>query len=269
MFPHSRDAHPEVTPVDCGSWQIAEKLRLGQAIAPESFDSVSIFFSDIVSFTELSSKCSPMQVVDFLNEFYTVFDSKIEERDVYKVETIGDAYLCVSGLPHRNGTDHIKEICSMSVTILKDLRNFRIMHMPTERVMIRIGVHTGPCVAGVVGLAMPKYCLFGDTVNTASRMESNGKGEPTRVECTIASTYTSEIGGISGGCAFDEDDGNGSSDKAGKVHMSEQAAVLLADKYPEFRTEPRGEVIIKGKGVMSTFWLVIDDESDSQMSQYI
>ncbi|KIH69390.1 adenylate/guanylate cyclase catalytic domain protein [Ancylostoma duodenale] len=112
---------------------------------------------------------------------YVVYDDVIVNKNCssssFQVETIGDAYLCVSGLPRRNGTDHIKEICSMSVTILKDLRNFRITHMPTERVMIRIGVHTGPCVAGVVGLAMPKYCLFGDTVNTASRMESNGKGE--------------------------------------------------------------------------------------------
>ncbi|CAJ0589458.1 unnamed protein product [Cylicocyclus nassatus] len=122
--------------------QVVEKLRLGQQIVPESFDSVSIFFSDIVSFTELSSKCSPMQVVDFLNEFYTIFDSKIDERDVYKVETIGDAYLCVSGLPRRNGTEHIKEICLMSLQLLRDLKEFRIPHMPSYRVMIRIGVHT-------------------------------------------------------------------------------------------------------------------------------
>ncbi|KHJ97312.1 adenylate/guanylate cyclase catalytic domain protein [Oesophagostomum dentatum] len=147
---------------------------------PESFDSVTIFFSDIVSFTELSSKCSPMQVVDFLNEFYTCFDNKIDERDVYKV------------------------------------RKTKIIRA---------------CVAGVVGLAMPKYCLFGDTVNTASRMESNGK--------------------------------------PGKIHMSEKAATLLAEHYPEFKTEPRGEVLIKGKGVMNTFWLVMDDESDSQMSAVI
>ncbi|VDM66152.1 unnamed protein product [Strongylus vulgaris] len=123
--------------------QIAEQLRQGQAIVPEAFDSVTVFFSDIVSFTELSSKCTPMQVVDFLNEFYTAFDSTIAEKDVYKVETIGDAYLCVSGLPHRNGTEHIREICLMSISLLKKLREFRISHMPSYRVMIRIGIHTG------------------------------------------------------------------------------------------------------------------------------
>ncbi|VDK84708.1 unnamed protein product [Cylicostephanus goldi] len=123
--------------------QIAEKLRQGHAVIPEAFDSVSIFFSDIVSFTELSAKCTPMQVVDLLNDFYTTFDSTIEKRDVYKVETIGDAYLCVSGLPHRNGNEHIKEICLMSISLLKDLKQFRISHMPSYRIMIRIGIHTG------------------------------------------------------------------------------------------------------------------------------
>ncbi|VDM67766.1 unnamed protein product [Strongylus vulgaris] len=123
--------------------QVVEKLRLGEQIVPESFDSVSIFFSDIVSFTEFSSKCTPMQVVNFLNDIYTIFDSTIDERDVYKVETVGDAYLCVSGLPRRNGSEHIKEICLMSLSLLKDLRDFRVSHMPSYRVMIRIGVHTG------------------------------------------------------------------------------------------------------------------------------
>ncbi|KAK6757495.1 hypothetical protein RB195_015365 [Necator americanus] len=206
---------------------VAEKLRAGQTVTPESFDSVTIFFSDVVSFTVIASKCTPMQVVNFLNEFYTLFDSKIDERDVYKVETIGDAYLCVSGLPRRNGTQHIKEICSMSIALLKDLKNFQIPHLPQEKVNIRIGIHSGPCVAGVVGLVMPKYCLFGDTVNTASRMESNGK--------------------------------------AGCVHMSEAAAILLKQACPEYEVEPRGEILIKGKGVMNTFWLVLE-EADNHMS---
>ncbi|VDM82481.1 unnamed protein product [Strongylus vulgaris] len=91
------------------------------------------------------------------------------------VETIGDGYLCVSGLPHRNGQEHIKEICSMSLAFMKSLNNFKIPHLPQERINLRIGAHTGSVVAGVVGLTMPRYCLFGDTVNTASRMESNGK----------------------------------------------------------------------------------------------
>ncbi|VDL80257.1 unnamed protein product [Nippostrongylus brasiliensis] len=162
--------------------QIADKLKLGQSVDPEVYDSATVYYSDVVSFTTISAKGSPLQVVNLLNSLYSTFDSIIDEHDVYKVETIGDAYLCVSGIPNRNGNDHIKEICSMSLEIMQSLEGFVIPHLPREKLKIRIGLHTGnlhlpsgPVVAGVVGLSMPKYCLFGDTVNTASKMESNGK----------------------------------------------------------------------------------------------
>ena len=91
-----------------------------------------------------------------------------------KVETIGDAYMVVSGLPTRNGMLHAREIARVSLALLNAVMSFKIRHRPGEQLKLRIGVHTGPCVAGVVGLKMPRYCLFGDTVNTASRMESTG-----------------------------------------------------------------------------------------------
>ncbi|ETN82974.1 adenylate/guanylate cyclase catalytic domain protein [Necator americanus] len=156
--------------------QVAERLKLGQTVEPESFDSVTVFFSDVVKFTQLAAKCTPIQVVSLLNELYSNFDAIIEKCDVYKVESIGDGYLCVSGLPVRNGFDHIKEIVDMSLAFMEYVREFRILSLPRERVELRIGINSGGCVAGVVGLSMPRYCLFGDTVNTASRMESNGKG---------------------------------------------------------------------------------------------
>uniref|UniRef100_A0A0N5C074 guanylate cyclase n=1 Tax=Strongyloides papillosus TaxID=174720 RepID=A0A0N5C074_STREA len=200
---------------------VAEKLKSGQPIAPEHFDSVTIFFSDVVSFTVLASKCSALQVVNLMNGLYTIFDSIINDHDVYKVETIGDGYLCVSGLPERNGNRHVKEIALLSLELLKKIPDFRVDHLPNEVIQIRIGMHSGSCVAGVVGLTMPRYCLFGDTVNTASRMESNSKPN--------------------------------------HIHMSAAAHKLLTEKIGGFITEPRGEVLIKGKGVMETFWLLGKD----------
>ncbi|CAD5218958.1 unnamed protein product [Bursaphelenchus okinawaensis] len=198
--------------------QVADKLKLGEVVAPESFDMVTVFFSDVVSFTTLASKCTPLQVVNLLNDLYTNFDGIIDSCDVYKVETIGDGYLCVSGLPRRNGDLHCKEIANMSMAFLKSLSTFRIAHLPNEKINIRIGFHTGPVVAGVVGLTMPRYCLFGDTVNTASRMESNSK--------------------------------------PGRIHISASSNHYLTEMIGGYGTESRGEVMIKGKGLMETFWLL-------------
>ncbi|KAK2704872.1 hypothetical protein QYM36_017049, partial [Artemia franciscana] len=195
---------------------VASQLIAGQPVIAEHFDNVTIYFSDIVGFTSLSAESTPMQVVDLLNDLYTCFDSIIENFDVYKIETIGDAYMVVSGLPVRNGNVHAREIARMSLSLLGTVKNFSIRHRPRDHLMLRIGIHSGPCVAGVVGLKMPRYCLFGDTVNTASRMESNGLPL--------------------------------------KIHVS-MATKAILDTFGTFQLELRGEVEMKGKGKVTTYWL--------------
>ncbi|XP_046579704.1 uncharacterized protein LOC124287252 [Haliotis rubra] len=151
---------------------VAKKMINQEPIEPESYGNVTIYFSDIVGFTVISSKSSPMQVVDMLNMLYQAFDKQLELYDVYKVETIGDAYMVVSGLPVRNGERHASEIACLALDLLDTISRLTIPHLPEESLRLRIGLNSGPVVAGVVGTKMPRYCLFGDTVNTASRMES-------------------------------------------------------------------------------------------------
>uniref|UniRef100_A0A8D0GEY7 Guanylate cyclase n=1 Tax=Sphenodon punctatus TaxID=8508 RepID=A0A8D0GEY7_SPHPU len=195
---------------------VAEQLKRGETVQAEAFDSVTIYFSDIVGFTALSAESSPMQVVTLLNDLYTCFDAIIDNFDVYKVETIGDAYMVVSGLPVRNGKLHAREVARMSLALLDAVRNFKIRHRPEQQLKLRIGIHSGPVCAGVVGLKMPRYCLFGDTVNTASRMESNGE--------------------------------------ALKIHLSAASKSIL-EEFGGFELELRGDIEMKGKGKMRTYWL--------------
>lgn len=153
---------------------VATRLTAGEVIPPESFSISTIYFSDICGFTTISAASSPLEVVDLLNDLYTMFDTIIDSYEVYKVETIGDAYMVSSGIPKRIGERHAAEIALMSLDILSAVGSFVMRHLPRVPMRIRIGLHSGPAVSGIVGKKMPRYCLFGDTINTASRMESTG-----------------------------------------------------------------------------------------------
>ncbi|XP_016371105.1 atrial natriuretic peptide receptor 2-like [Sinocyclocheilus rhinocerous] len=196
---------------------VAKELRQNKHVEAESYEKVTIFFSDIVGFTVISASCTPLQVVEMLNNLYMCFDTRIDSYDVYKVETIGDAYMVVSGLPERNGDRHADEIAKMSLDLVAAVRQVAIPHMPNKRLQLRAGIHTGPCVAGIVGYKMPRYCLFGDTVNTASRMESTSLPQ--------------------------------------KIHAS-SATYLALMKDNAYELQLRGEIEVKGKGKMDTYWLI-------------
>uniref|UniRef100_A0A8C6LKM9 Guanylate cyclase n=1 Tax=Nothobranchius furzeri TaxID=105023 RepID=A0A8C6LKM9_NOTFU len=163
---------------------VAQALKKGKPVQPEHYSDCTLYFSDIVGFTTISALSEPIEVVDLLNDLYTMFDAIIATHDVYKVETIGDAYMVASGVPNRNGNRHAAEVSNMSLDILHSIGAFKIKHMPEIKVKIRIGLHSGPVVAGVVGLTMPRYCLFGDTVTTASLMESSGL--PYRIHISLS-----------------------------------------------------------------------------------
>ncbi|XP_052777457.1 atrial natriuretic peptide receptor 1-like isoform X2 [Mya arenaria] len=152
--------------------QVAHSLQHGIPVEPKYHDWCSIYFSDVVGFTKLSGKSKPIEVVRMLNNLYIAFDEVIDHYDVYKVETIGDAYMVASGIPDFT-EHHAREIANMSIDLVVACQHFVIPHLPDEPLKIRVGLHSGPVCAGVVGIKMPRYCLFGNTVQITSSMESN------------------------------------------------------------------------------------------------
>ncbi|KAG8522890.1 Olfactory guanylyl cyclase GC-D [Galemys pyrenaicus] len=121
---------------------VAEALKKGATVEPEHFDQVTIYFSDIVGFTTISALSEPIEVVGLLNDLYTLFDAVLSSHDVYKVETIGDAYMVASGLPRRNGSRHAAEIANMALDILSSVGDFRMRHAPDVPICVRAGLHS-------------------------------------------------------------------------------------------------------------------------------
>ena len=213
---------------------------------------VTILFTDIVGFTSMSQTCRPLEVMSFLHNLFMAFDDLIEmDSQLWKVETIGDAFMVASGLGMTSSDATMRETMVALSDVSENSSNenvakVRTMEFKTEKAafdaaraaiifgqgalsiahthfmpngevcVIRAGVHTGDVCSGVVGSRMPRYCLFGDTVNTASRMESTGV--------------------------------------PGRIQVSEATLEMLSDDSG-FQWEDRGSVEIKGKGEMKTYLL--------------
>ncbi len=192
--------------------EISDRLKQQTGTIAEDFADVTVLFADIVGFTEIASKLSAIQLVNLLNQIFSVFDRLSEEYGLEKIKTIGDAYMVVGGLPTRR-PDHAQAIAKMALDMQKAIAQFNIENQ--QNFSIRIGIHTGAVVAGVIGIKKFTYDLWGDTVNIASRMESQGL--------------------------------------PGKIQVTEATYKFLRE---EFCLEKRGEIEIKGKGKMMTYFLV-------------
>lgn len=195
---------------------IANRLKADPSTIADSFAEVTILFADIVGFTDMSSRISPITLVSVLNEVFSVFDRLADRHGLEKIKTIGDAYMVVGGLPMPRN-DHAEAIADMALDMLLAIESFNLnAKFPelTTNLSMRIGVNTGAVVAGVIGKNKFIYDLWGDTVNIASRMESHGI--------------------------------------AGSIQVTEATYVRLQHK---FQLEERGAIAIKGRGEMQTYWL--------------
>uniref|UniRef100_A0A3B4VGF4 guanylate cyclase n=1 Tax=Seriola dumerili TaxID=41447 RepID=A0A3B4VGF4_SERDU len=192
---------------------VANQLKEGKTVEAGEFKECTILFSDVVTFTNICSMCEPIQIVLMLNSMYLRFDRLTTVHNVYKVETIGDAYMVVGGVP-LPVSSHAERVANFALGMILAAREV-INPVTGGPIQIRVGLHSGPVLAGVVGEKMPRYCLFGDTVNTASRMESHGLPD--------------------------------------KIHLS--PTVYQALKKKSFVFQKRGEIEVKGKGRMVTYFL--------------
>ncbi|MBF2028804.1 MAG: response regulator [Oscillatoriales cyanobacterium C42_A2020_001] len=150
---------------------VAEQLKQDQQTIAESFTAATVLFADIVDFTKLASARSPIETVSLLNEIFSTFDHLAEKHELEKIKTIGDAYMVVGGIPTPRA-DHAEAGADMALDMQDAIAKFN--QQTGESIAMRIGISTGPVVAGVIGTKKFIYDLWGDTVNTASRMESQG-----------------------------------------------------------------------------------------------
>lgn len=174
---------------------IAARLRAGERVIADRVDEATLLFADIVGFTVLSSRMSPTDVVSLLNDVFSLFDRLVDRYDLEKIKTIGDAYMVVGGLPGQPD-HHVERVAAMAIDLCEEVG--RVGGRP--ELQFRVGIHTGPLIAGVIGVKKFIYDVWGDTVNVASRMESHSI--PGRIQVTaavrdrLAGSFTFEERGI-------------------------------------------------------------------------
>ncbi len=192
--------------------QIAERILEGEKQIADLHEHVSVFFSDIVGFTQLSQKISPDKLLSMLNEIFSEFDRIARKHGLEKIKTIGDAYMAVAGVPLAQ-EDHAERAAAFALDVIEYMKIYR--QTSNSDLQIRVGLHCGKAIAGVIGENKFAYDLWGDSVNTASRMESHGE--------------------------------------AGRIHVSEDFKKALSNSSLNFIE--RGEMEVKGKGMMKTYFL--------------
>jgi class 3 adenylate cyclase len=160
---------------------IAEQLKREQRTIADRFEEVTVLFCDIVDFSTFWSQRAPGELVDLLNDLFSVFDRLAERHGLEKIKTIGDAYMVVGGLPTPR-PDHAEAIAEMALDIWEQVAQFNAEN--GESIRVRMGIDTGPVVAGVIGRKKFIYDLWGDAVNTAFRMQEHGL--PDHIQVTEA-----------------------------------------------------------------------------------
>ncbi|HXV70290.1 MAG TPA: adenylate/guanylate cyclase domain-containing protein [Acidimicrobiia bacterium] len=191
---------------------VARRLKAGERPLADRFSNAGILFADIVEFTTISEKVEPDALVEFLDDLFTRFDALVERRGLEKIKTVGDAYIAVGGVPEL-GTADIEALAEAALEMRELVKDMRFPN--GQALQVRIGLDVGPVVAGVIGTRKFAYDLWGDSVNTASRMESSGV--------------------------------------PGEIQVTERAYQALDGRY---RFRPRAPMEVKGKGVISTYFLV-------------
>ena len=150
---------------------IAARLKQGEAVIADRFPEVTVLFADLVGYTASSDRSSPERVVQVLGDLFTAFDRLAQRHGLEKIKTIGDAYMVAGGLPQPR-PDHAQAVAEMALAVREEVG--RHLDPGGQPLAVRIGIDTGPVVAGVLGTSKFSYDLWGDTVNVASRMESEG-----------------------------------------------------------------------------------------------